>query len=152
MMEEIQAMEFLAEHPHPNIVRYHGCLVRRGCITGLVLDRYTHDLMGYMKYGVGTLNKESFMEALESAINHIHSLGWAHNDLNPGNVMINDLGMPILIDFGSSHPIGNKLSTSRGTEGWIDEEIKNYTLSEKRHDIYALCKIREWLEAPVFED
>ncbi|KAK7424769.1 hypothetical protein QQX98_000352 [Neonectria punicea] len=150
LMEEAQAMEFLAQHPHPNIIRYHGCQIRRGHITGLVLEQYRYDLWEYLKHKAGPLDNEAFMAALESAVHHLHSLGWAHNDLNPGNILINDDGMPILIDFGSSHGIGKKLSTSRGTEGWIDEEIKNYTTSEKRHDMYALGKIREWLENPTF--
>ncbi|KAF5023004.1 hypothetical protein F66182_4962 [Fusarium sp. NRRL 66182] len=152
LMEEAQAMEFLTQHPHPNIIHYHGCQIRRGRITGLVLDRYRYNLRDYVKHKVGLLDKESFMAALESAIHHLHSLSWAHNDLNPGNILINEIGMPIVIDFGSSHETGEKLSTSRGTEGWIDEEIKKYTTSEKRHDIYALGKIREWLGNPTFEE
>ncbi len=28
LFEEVQVMEFLARHPHPNIVPYHGCVVR----------------------------------------------------------------------------------------------------------------------------
>lgn len=59
--------------------------------------------------------------------------------------------MPILIDFGSSHEIGKKLSTSRGTKGWIDEDMTKCTTSEKRHDIYALGRIRKWLNEPTFE-
>jgi hypothetical protein len=37
LLEEAYTLEFLTQHPHPNIVRYHGCLVRRGRITGLVI-------------------------------------------------------------------------------------------------------------------
>lgn len=82
------------------------------------------------------------MAALESAIYHLHSLGWAHNDLNPGNILVNEAGMPVLIDFGSSHKFGKQLTTSRGTKGWIDRDMKDYTTSEKRHDTSALWKIR----------
>jgi hypothetical protein len=71
---------------------------------------------------------------------------------NPGNILVNEAGMPVLIDFGSSHLIGKKLTTSRGTKGWIDEDIKDYTTSKKRHDISALCKIRAWLDEPTIKD
>ena len=152
LIEEAQVMEVLSRHPHPNIIRYYGCQVRRRRITGLVLDRYPADLTNYLKNGLGTIDKEPFMQALESAIHHLHSLGWAHNDLNPTNILVNKAGMPILIDLGSSHEIGKKLTTSRGTKGWIDEDMKDYTTSEKRHDIYALAKIRVWLDEPTFED
>ncbi|KAI9831652.1 MAG: hypothetical protein M1819_004718 [Sarea resinae] len=152
LKEEVEAMEAICQHPHPNIIRYHGCQVRRGRITGLVLDRHPIGLRDYLKHEIGTINKELFMETLESAIHHLHSLGWAHNDLNPDNILINKAGMPILIDFGSAREIGQELSTSRGTRGWIDGEMMDYTKSEKRHDISALDKIRAWLDKPTFID
>ncbi|KZZ99740.1 Protein kinase-like domain protein [Moelleriella libera RCEF 2490] len=152
LIEEAEAMEVLRRQPHPNIVGYHGCHVRRGCITGLVLDRHLNNLGSYLKGGHAIQDKELFIESLESAIHHLHSLGWAHNDLNPTNVLVAEDMRPILIDFGSARRIGDKLSTSRGTKGWIDCEMKDYTTSEIRHDISALTKIRAWLYNPIFED
>ena len=152
LMEEAQIMEVLSRHPHPNIICYYGCQVRRGRVTGLVLDRHPADLTNYLKNGMGTVDKEPFMEALESAVHHLHSLGLAHNDLNPKNILVNEARMPVLIDLGSCHEVGRNLTTSRGTKGWIDEDMKDYTTSEKRHDIYALAKIRAWLDKPAFED
>ncbi|KAF2453052.1 hypothetical protein BDY21DRAFT_357159 [Lineolata rhizophorae] len=92
------------------------------------------------------------MEALESAIHHLYSLGWAYNDLNPKNILVNEAEMPVLIDLGSSHQIGKKLTAIRGNKGWIDEDMKDYTTSEKRHGMHALAKIRVWLDKPTFED
>ncbi|KAM0433322.1 hypothetical protein ACHAPT_004198 [Fusarium lateritium] len=152
LVEEAEAMEVLRSQPHPNIVRYYGCQVRRGYITGLVLDRHTHDLNSYLKSGHTIRDKDLFIESLELAIYHLHSLGWAHNDLNPTNVIVADDKRPILIDFGSARRIGEKLSTSRGTKGWIDCEMKDYTTSETRHDSSALIKLRTWLDSPTFED
>ncbi|XWW99204.1 hypothetical protein V2A60_007213 [Cordyceps javanica] len=152
LMEEAEAMEVLRRRPHPNIVGYHGCHVRRGYITGLVLDRHPDNLSSYLKGGRAIQDKKLFIESLESAIHHLHSLGWAHNDLNPTNVLVAEDMRPILIDFGSARRIGDKLSTSRGTKGWIDCEMKDYTTSETRHDTLALAKIRAWLDDPIFED
>lgn len=152
LLEEAKAMEIISQHSHPNIIRYHGCRVRRGCITGLVLDRHPNTLTDYLKTKAGSVNKEPFMQALASAIYHLHSLGWAHNDLNPSNILIDEQGMPVLIDFGSACEIGAKLGTSRGTKGWIDGEMKDYHTSDKCHDLFALDKIRMWLDAPIFDD
>lgn len=148
LLDEAQTMQFLSEHPHPHIIRYHGCLVKRGYITGLVLDRHPSDLETYLKNGLGSMHKEPFMEALESAIYHLHSLGWAHNDLNPGNILVDASGMPVLIDFDSCLEIGQKLPT-RGTEGWRDVDIEEYTTSDMKHDIFALEKLRAWLDKPT---
>ncbi|KAI3390255.1 hypothetical protein diail_10856 [Diaporthe ilicicola] len=152
ILEEARVMEVLAQHPHSNIVRYHGCRVRRGRITGLVLDRHPNTLTDYLRNKIGSVDKGPFMKAIELAIHHIHSLGLAHNDVNPGNILINLEGMPILIDFGSTRMIGAKLGTSRGTKGWIDGELKDYHTSDKQHDFFALEKIRNWLDEPTFDD
>ncbi|KAK1768718.1 kinase-like domain-containing protein [Phialemonium atrogriseum] len=135
LLEEAYTMEFLSKHPHPNIIRYHGCCSRRGYLTGIVQDCHSR-----------IIDKKAFIDALESAIHHLHSLGWAHNDLNPTNVLVNDSesggGMPVLIDFDSAREIGRLLGTFRGTTGWIDGQIEDYTTSKKEHDIFALEKMR----------
>ncbi|OJD11416.1 hypothetical protein AJ78_07811 [Emergomyces pasteurianus Ep9510] len=152
LLEEAQAMEKISKHSHPNIINYHGCRVRHGCITGLVLDRHLNTLTDYLKNKVGFIDKEPFMQALKSAIYHLHSLGWAHNDLNPGNILVDEDSMPVLIDFGSAREIGAKLGTSRGTKGWIDREMKDYHTSDKHHDLFALEKICGWIDAPIFDN
>ena len=152
LLKEAKAMEIISQHPHPNIIHYHGCRVRRGRITGLVLDRHPNTLTDYSKNKLGSVDKGPFMQALTSAIDHLHSLGWAHNDLNPGNILADEQGMPVLIDFGSAGEIGAKLGSSRGTKGWIDGEMKDYHTSDKGHDLFAIEKIRMWLDVPIFED
>ena len=89
------------------------------------------------------LDTAEVLRALESAVDYIHSLGLAHNDINPDNIMVKD-GLPVLIDFGSCQPVGKRLQ-SLGTPGWYEEIF--YT-SEKKHDTYSLTKLREWLKIP----
>ncbi|EAQ83637.1 predicted protein [Chaetomium globosum CBS 148.51] len=59
--------------------------------------------------------------------------------------------MPVLVDFGSCREIGTKLGASWGTVGWIDGDILEYAVSEERHDLSALGKIRVWLDSPHFD-
>jgi serine/threonine protein kinase len=40
------------------------------------------------------------MEQLLSALNHIHSKGIVHKDLDPTNIYVNSFGKAKLIDFG----------------------------------------------------
>jgi serine/threonine protein kinase len=75
-------------------------------------------------------------------VEHLHSLGYAHNDLNPANVMLAEDNEPILIDFGSFQPFGKKVMTG-GTRGWFDEDFET---SEKHHDLVGMRKIQAWLE------
>lgn len=152
LLEEAKVMEMLSQHTHPNVIHYHGCRVRRGHIVGLVLDRHPNTLAQYLKSKPGLVHKEPLMHGLESAIRHLHTLGWAHNDLNPRNILVDDTKTAVLIDFGSAREIRAKLGTSRRTKGWIDGEIKDYHTSDDRHDLFALDKIRAWLEIPKFDD
>lgn len=145
LLEEASTLEMLSRNPHPGVVRYHGCLVRRGFITGLVLDRHVSDLKKYVREQKGPLDRVAFMEALESAIAHLHSLSLAHNDVNPSNILVSAAGMPVLADFDSCRPVGKKLTYSRGTPGWIDES-DGYDTSETSHDVYAIKRIRTWLD------
>ncbi|KAK3335871.1 kinase-like domain-containing protein [Cercophora scortea] len=147
MLDEAHALELVSQNPHPGLIGYYGCRVRRGRITGLVLEKHEDDLNHHTQY-VGPVDKKRFMEALEDAVRHLHSLGLAHNDINPANIRVNKSGLPVLVDFGSCREVGRKLGSSRGTPGWIDEG-DDYLTSEERHDLFGLAKIRAWLDDPV---
>ncbi|KAK6506487.1 hypothetical protein TWF506_011394 [Arthrobotrys conoides] len=142
LLEETLIMEQISKTPHPNIVGYYGCRVRRGRITAIVLERLDQTLTQHASTpNRPRLDKDNFLGALESTVEYLHSLGLAHNDINPDNIMIKD-GMPVLIDFGGCQPFGKRI-TSNGTEGWREEL---FFTSEKKHDNYALGKLREWFE------
>lgn len=144
LLAEALTMEQISRTQHPNIIRYHGCRVRRGRITAIVLERLSQTLTQFAATpAFEALDKAAFMEALRSAVAYLHSLGLAHNDINPDNIMVRD-GMPVLIDFGSCQPEGKRLQ-SLGTPGWYKE--LSYT-SEKKHDTYALDKLEKWLQTP----
>ncbi|KAE8146850.1 kinase-like domain-containing protein [Aspergillus avenaceus] len=146
LLAEARVMEMLCQHPHPNIIRYYGCRVVRGHVTGLVMEKHAQDLDTYLKGGIGMLDRASFMNALESSVRHLHALGWAHNDLTPTNILVNGDCMPVLIDFGGCQPIGSRLKYIRGTKEWIDGEIEDYVTSDEQHDLSALDKISSWLD------
>ncbi|KAK4115649.1 kinase-like protein [Canariomyces notabilis] len=148
MLDELRALERIAQNPHPNIIRYHGCRVRRGRITGIVLDRYEKNLDQYIQRVGPLVDKAPFMDALEDAVRHLHSLGLAHNDINLSNIMVNDAGMPVLVDFGSCKWIGARLGPSGGTPGFAENDGE-FDTSEASHDPFGLVKIREWLDNPV---
>ena len=82
------------------------------------------------------------MAALRSAVAHLHALGLAHNDINPANVMLDGAGAPVLIDFGSCRPFGERLE-STGTPGWMEDE--EFATSEASHDEFALGLLQRWI-------
>ncbi|KAF2757382.1 hypothetical protein EJ05DRAFT_476650 [Pseudovirgaria hyperparasitica] len=140
--EEVQVLEFLAQHPHPNIVPYHGCVVKRGYITGIALTRYQKILDHRFHDDASGLDLDRFERKCQDAIKHIHALGLAHNDLNPSNIALDSNDDPILIDWGSCKEFGGSL-LSAGTPGWIDDD---FDISRKEHDLSALDKIMAWMK------
>ncbi|KAL8388785.1 hypothetical protein RB599_010109 [Gaeumannomyces hyphopodioides] len=89
---------------HPYLVSYHGCRVHRGWITGIVLekrDSTLHTLAKDRAQDFARLDREAFFGGVQSAVLFLHSLGLAHNGINPSNIMVGKAGEPILIDFGS---------------------------------------------------
>ncbi|KAH8707151.1 serine/threonine-protein kinase-like protein [Phaeosphaeriaceae sp. PMI808] len=143
ILQEAEIFELLLENPHPNIIRYHGCLVERGRIVGIVLDQYPMTLKQRLENGMRDLDVKECMSKITSAVRHLHTLGLAHNDLTPMNIMVDKHDKPVIIDFGSCQPFGCKLITA-GTPGWIEQDFAH---SAQGHDDYAVGRLQTWLKA-----
>ncbi|KAI4663167.1 uncharacterized protein J4E88_010802 [Alternaria novae-zelandiae] len=141
LLGEAEVLHFLEENPHPNIIRFHGCTVNRGRVTGIALDKYSVILQYRHEDVPQPLDVEACMCGIRSALKHLHCLGLAHNDLNPSNIALDTNDNPILLDFGSCRRFGQVLLTG-GTPGWIDED---YSTSAQCHDELAVDKVEAWL-------
>ncbi|KAF2796415.1 hypothetical protein K505DRAFT_415748 [Melanomma pulvis-pyrius CBS 109.77] len=141
LYEEAEILEFLKQNHHPNIIRYYGCTVNRGRITGLALERHQVILQYRYEDVPHDLDIAACMNGIRAGVRHLHSLGLAHNDLNPTNIALDRNDNPIILDFGSCKKFGEEL-LSGGTYGWIDED---YSTSARRHDETAMDKIEAWL-------
>lgn len=76
LLQEAEIMQLLLRNPHPNTIRYQGCLIRRRRIVGLVLDRFDITLKQRLdRKMIRELDVESFMTQIVYAIYHLHSLG-----------------------------------------------------------------------------
>jgi serine/threonine protein kinase len=148
LLTEAKVCELLLPHPHPNIAIYHGCQVSVDRISGLCFTKYSHTLMkevnpsALMKRQARSTQKTSkdysgVLAGVESGIRHLHSLGLAHNDINPSNIMF-DGDELVIIDLGSCRSIGE--GRGGGTYEWCDEKVQ---LSPE-NDSNAL-EIRIWL-------
>lgn len=149
ILHETLIMEQISKAAHPNIIHYYGCRIRRGRICAIVLEELEQTLTQLTSTPeFDTLDKTKFADGVESAIEYLHLLRLAHNDLNPDNIMIrrgkDDEILPVLIDFGSCQPYGKPLD-SLGTVGWYEQPFFH---SELEHDTFGLAKLRRWLEKP----
>lgn len=148
-LDESLVYEILTRFPHPNIAKYHGCVIRRERIIGIVLARYPVTLLKKVDAAKEPvdIDAEAYMKAIRSGVQHLHSLGFAHNDIKPDNVMLEASGNLVIIDFNSCRPFGSEVIRG-GTAGWMDEDEddKNASKSMAEHDHYSLRRMEAWLE------
>lgn len=154
---EADTCEVLRKHPHPNIATYYGCQLSYGRVSGLCFKRYTTTLSevvnpgrlgktGFVASG-RELVKESMISGLEgifAGIKHLHSLGLVHNDINPANVMLDEDGMLVLIDFDSCRYVGESLrkTETKRTYHWHDPSVD---VSLEKNDSDAFKGLQVWL-------
>ncbi len=78
------------------------------------------------------------------ALEHLHSVGYVHADLKPQNVVVDDIQMIKMVDFGFAAPIGHKLNAFRGTFGYGAPEQAGGRLSAKT-DVFNLGAAIYWV-------
>ena len=72
------------------------------------------------------------------ALKALHKAGWAHLDLKPENIGINQQNIPILLDFGLSRKMGTTLSTGFGSMEYMAPEREEITTQvAPTLDLYA---------------
>lgn len=140
VMQEAEICEILKKHPHPNIAQYLGCLVEDGRITGLCFVKYGATIFEALKHS-NAAERNLYIEDITRGVHHLHQLGLIHNDLNPTNIMMDDK-IPVIIDFDSCRPVGERLGNKVGTFPW---ELEDAELATPDNDFHSLEKIREFI-------
>jgi len=147
MLREARA---IAAIDHPNIVRLHDVsedpqapyLVME-LLRGRTLDARLPDAAWSLRDRVALLEKVA--RAVEAA----HALGIVHRDLKPGNIMIEESGRPVVMDFGLAHVAGGaeaaltRTGAVIGTPQYMAPEQVRGEPGEidARTDVYALGAI-----------
>ncbi|KAK5168888.1 uncharacterized protein LTR77_006197 [Saxophila tyrrhenica] len=141
VLNEVKALELIRKHPHPNLVKYYGCVVRDGRITALCLHRYPDTMVDYAYCGISGARASMFAYNIENGIHHLHSLGLAHNDINESNICVDEHEQAVIVDFDSCLPFGEPLM--KGTSACADLDA---WVSSKENDLdYGLTTIEEFL-------
>lgn len=78
------------------------------------------------------------------ALQHCHEVGYVHADLKPQQILVDELRMIKVIDFGFAVPIGTKLSASKGTFGYLAPEQAAGRLTAKT-DVFNLGAALYWV-------
>lgn len=122
LLHEARIYEKLLRNPHPNLGNYLGCVVKAGRVVRLALKSYNKTLHERLqretRQDFGPQQRRACMDQVEAAVAHLHSLGLAHNDISPTNIMFDDDGQAVLIDLDACAPQGTPLVKGGWTTGW----------------------------------
>ena len=140
--------EILIQLQHPNVVQTMGLEHVEGLGTCIV-----------MEYVDGQPMNECVLEPSESirilgeilqAVEYIHSLGIAHRDLKPHNIMLTRTGKHVkLIDFGLADTDAfAMLKQQAGTAVYMSPEQRVAAQPDPRNDIYSIGVIMSEMPLP----
>ncbi|WP_437191977.1 serine/threonine protein kinase [Planctomicrobium sp. SH527] len=136
----------LASLDHPNLVRVHDVdvvdsfpIIVMDYVRGESLEDYTR----FKK--LTDREMRSLIRSIANAVDYIHHQGLLHLDIKPKNIIIDEHGMPRLIDFGIAQldnawvSSGPHQEISGTLQYMAPEQVPNGEIKLGRHtDIYAL--------------
>ncbi|HKP67746.1 MAG TPA: protein kinase [Pyrinomonadaceae bacterium] len=134
----------LAKLQHPNIATLYS-LFRQGEELFMVLEYVRGETLDEVMRRKGALSPESILPAfcqVLDGIDHAHALGIIHRDLKPANIVLNEDGIPKVLDFGIARLLGSSRMTRAGSiigtlEYMAPEQVKGLE-TDARTDTYAL--------------
>ncbi|MCL4409740.1 MAG: tetratricopeptide repeat protein [Gammaproteobacteria bacterium] len=139
---------------HPNIVRVFEfyrdgdwVFLTMGLIEGRSLAEYLHE-------GITRLQAETWSRQLLQALEACHSLDITHADVKPENILIDERGNLVLLDFGIGH-IGEQSNRDfAGSDGYKAPEVTqlgkrniltdSYSSGRLIADLVAAANVRAW--------
>lgn len=136
--------KLLAGVAHPNVVAVHDF----GCSEGrrfLVLELLEGESLSSWLQREARTPEQIVSRFLAAArgLHAAHEAGVAHGDFKPDNVIVNERGRVVVLDFGCARELGgasNARSLARGTLGYMaPERLEDHPRPSPQADQFALC-------------
>ncbi len=136
----VEEARLLAYLNHPNIVQVNEAFEALGTAYYVMPYIPGKELHKAAPAVVNEAWLQPILKAVLSALGYLHSQNLLHRDMKPGNILLQEDGTPILIDFGTARALQTERSaTMIGTPGYTP--IEQITVHGNRGpwtDIYAL--------------
>jgi len=145
LLAEAIIYEAFRKSPQPNILQYEGCVVRDGRVVALAFPGLYETLAERIEDGTRPIIAKKIHSEISAAMHHLHSLGFAHNDINPWNIMLKEDGTAVLIDFDACAKEREPLFKSI-----LDRFWSVFTpFSDQRKDLHSLKRLEQYLNDPL---
>lgn len=135
--------QMLARVRHHNVVQVYG-VQRRGPEVGLVMEYIRGRTLAAVVAQSGPIAAQEAAAigvTLCDALAHVHRMGFVHRDVKAANVMREQGGRIVLMDFGAGHelvPYGEPASVIAGTPVYMSPEVQAGMAASPASDIYSL--------------
>ena len=148
LRREFQLLQSLS---HPNIVRAHEydrdgdtAFFTMEYLSGLSLESV---LSAHREVVIGRAHALMIIRDVAAALEHAHSRGVVHGDLNPGNIFITNDGEIRVLDFGTAHLPSESPSieesawdaTAYATPRFASPQLLDGERPDVRDDAYSLA-------------
>ena len=113
-------------------------------VMNLIAGRKLADVVNAVPGGLPPEFLEPVARSLLSTLTFLHSSGLVHRDINPSNVLIDVIGNPMLIDFGTSRFIQNSIKVNEYSFRLVchgyspPEQYCKDSAVDPRSDLYSL--------------
>eukprot|EP00928_Gymnodinium_smaydae_P100046 TRINITY_DN9716_c0_g1_i2.p1 TRINITY_DN9716_c0_g1~~TRINITY_DN9716_c0_g1_i2.p1 ORF type:complete len:295 (+),score=28.92 TRINITY_DN9716_c0_g1_i2:48-932(+) len=137
---------------HPNVVRLLAS--HSGSIKGIVMPFYGEvDLHRHVWQcdGLSEIKTAGITRDLLSALQHIHSCEVIHRDVKPENMILDQDGKAILLDFDVACSVSDTFSKSKrcGSPGYLAPEVIQYMPCSFSSDVFSVGCVTYFMIAKV---
>ncbi|CAD7086869.1 unnamed protein product [Hermetia illucens] len=120
----LKEIRFLRQLNHPNTIEYKGCYLREN--TAWLVMEYcvgsASDIIEVHKMPLHEEEISAICNGVLGGLSYLHSLGRIHRDIKAGNILLTELGIVKLADFGSA-AIKCPANSFVGTPYWMAPEV-----------------------------
>ena len=140
----------LSKLNHPNIISFHHGGISKNGIPFLVMD-YIEDALPINQYvSNNNLTKKQVVQLVKNiadALNYAHQNLIIHKDIKPNNILIDQLGMPKIVDFGIAsftqleNDKSKNLTAFIFTPGYASPEQIGNKIITANSDVFSLAAL-----------
>ena len=130
----------LARVRHPNVVTVYGAEISDGW-SGLWMERIQGRTLAAILNEKGPLDTDEVALVgidVAHALAAVHAAGIIHCDIKPSNVMRDETGRTVLMDFGIGRRAGTAVAQAAGTPAFMAPETLRGEPANVRTDIYMV--------------